>query len=350
MNQFVIVLADTDENYLVPLEKRLIETCQDNANIIIITEEEYLGSFFNTPQTIDILVIHEELYSHEFEKHNIASTFILTEQRLSGNDAFPKRIYKYTSVKEIYNEIFNGSALKNFRSALESGAAKSILVYSPIGGMGKTFTAVGLSVALAKAHKKVLFLSVEPLQSFSFFLSSPKYLDTSFVNQFNARNNPISKDLGEVLGYEMFYYILPFSQAIPAFGITLESYQRNIQSLKESGKYDFIIIDPPSDFTADKSSMMAFCDKTILLLGQHLMDVHKFERFLTNIDCSNTGRFIFICNKYDGKAKNYIPNSTLRTQITISDYIPQLSVDQSELNIEWLAACRYFQKLAYMLL
>jgi cellulose biosynthesis protein BcsQ len=348
MNQFTIVLADTDESYLAQLEKRFIETCQDSANIIIITEEDYLNSFFSTPRNINILVIQEELYSHEFEKHNIASTFILTEQRpeKTGKNTFPKKIYKYTSVKEIYNEVFDTSSL----NLLKSDVARSVMVYSPIGGIGKTFTAVGLSVALANAHKKILFLSAEPLQSFSFFLTDPKYLDTGSINQFNARNGPVVGDLDEGKGHEVFDYLLPFSQAASTFGVKLEKYQHYIKSVKENGTYDFIIIDTPADFAADKSAMMASCDKTVLLLGQHPMDVHKFERFLANIDCSNPGKFIFICNKYDGKEKNHILNSTLRTQITICDYIPKLTADTSNFNIEWFAACRYFEKLTYMLL
>jgi cellulose biosynthesis protein BcsQ len=350
MSQLTIVLADTDEDFLEPLEKRFLETCPDDTNIIIITEEEYLHSFFGTQRIIDILVIHEELYSHELEKHNIASSFILTKEKPDspGEDTFPKKIYLYSTIKEIYNEIYEASPLNT--SQRNANAAKSIMVYSPIGGIGKTFAAMGLSAALTKAHKKVLFLSVEPLQSFSFFLTDPKCLDKVFINQLNARNSQFLRNLGTGIGCEFFDYMLPLPQSDSVFSTKLEKYQHYIHIVKEYGEYDFIVVDSPSDFTAEKSAMMAFCDKTVLLLGQHLMDVHKFERFLATIDHSNTGKFIFLCNKYDGTAKNHILNSDIRTQITISDYIPKLAIDQSDLNIEWFAACKYFEKLTYMLL
>lgn len=350
MNQFTIVLADTDEHYVAQLEKRFIETCQDRANIIIITEEEYLDFFFSTPQNIDILVIQEDLCHYTFDEHSIASIFILTEHISDSPETQPPKIYKYTSVKEIYNEIFNGSALKNFHNMLEANTAKSIVVYSPIGGIGKTFTAIGLSVALAKAHMRVLFLSAEPLQTFAFFLTDPKYLDTSLINQFSAQNNPDAQDPGHSIGHELFDYLLPFPEAASSFAVKLENYQQYMQNIKESGKYDFIVLDLPADFSQDKSAMMAYCDKTVLLLGQHPLEVFKFERFLGNIDCSNTEKFIFLCNKYDGKAKNNILNSSIRTKIAISDYIPKLTLNQTELNIAWFTNCRYFEKLTYMLL
>ncbi|MCL1976210.1 MAG: AAA family ATPase [Firmicutes bacterium] len=350
MAQFTIVLADTDERYLTLLEKRFIETCKDNAEIIIITEEEYLNTFISKPQSIDILVIQEELFNNDFEKHNIANTFILTEQKVSADDSLPKRLYKYTNIIEIFNDILNESALKNFHGIKGSEYTKSVLVYSPIGGIGKTFSAIGLSVALAKAHKRVLFLSVEPLQSFTFFLSAAKYMDTDLLNRLNVQNSHIYNNLNTSIDKDIFDYLLPFPQAALAFGVKSEKYQHYMQIVKESHEYDFIIIDSSSDFTADKSALMAFCDKTLLLLGQHPLDVHKFERFLTNIDYSNTNKFLFICNKYDGKAKDHILNSPIRTQITICDYIPKLIIDQSDLNIAWFNKFNYYEKLAYMLL
>ena len=70
MRKLTIVLADTDEDYLMPLELKFIQGFGENADIIVITEREYLNYYFSSPRNIDILLISDELYSREFEKHN----------------------------------------------------------------------------------------------------------------------------------------------------------------------------------------------------------------------------------------------------------------------------------------
>ena len=80
MNKLSIMLVDTDERYLMPIELKFIEELEDKIDIIVISDEGYLKEYFSTPRNIDILVINENLYSYEFEKHNIGNTFILTEK------------------------------------------------------------------------------------------------------------------------------------------------------------------------------------------------------------------------------------------------------------------------------
>ena len=74
-----IVLCDEDERYLVPLELKFTEEFGEKAEIIVITDKEYLKSFFSTPQNIDVLIINEDLYDEEYEKQDISNVFLLSE-------------------------------------------------------------------------------------------------------------------------------------------------------------------------------------------------------------------------------------------------------------------------------
>ena len=104
-----IVLCDEDERYLVPLELKFTEEFGEKAEIIVITDKEYLKSFFSTPQNIDVLIINEDLYAEEYEKQDISNVFLLSEvdNSMQTENMILKRIYKYTSVKQIYNDVVN---------------------------------------------------------------------------------------------------------------------------------------------------------------------------------------------------------------------------------------------------
>lgn len=88
MSKLSIVLVDTDERYLIPLELKFIEELGNQADIMVITELKYLEEYFSSPRHIDVLLINEKLYSKDIEKHNIANTFLLLEQCSDENSDY----------------------------------------------------------------------------------------------------------------------------------------------------------------------------------------------------------------------------------------------------------------------
>jgi Pyruvate/2-oxoacid:ferredoxin oxidoreductase gamma subunit len=137
MANIKILMADTDDKYLMPLERKFIDGLEDKADLIVITDPGYLKQYFSTPQKLDILIINEELYDVALERHDIANVFILTEEEKSPRDTETNQIYKYTSVKEIYAEVINKSSAKN-ASFNNTEETRVLMIYSPIGGIGKT--------------------------------------------------------------------------------------------------------------------------------------------------------------------------------------------------------------------
>ena len=168
MGNIKILMADADEKYLMPLERKFIDGFEDKAELTVITDPDYLKQYFMVPQKLDILIINEELYDSELERHNISNIFILKEEEQfdkNTGETETNQIYKYTSVKEIYNEIINKSSTKSVPlNHMED--TKILMMYSPIGGIGKTAVAAALCEAIARYHKKVLFIGIDNLQTF----------------------------------------------------------------------------------------------------------------------------------------------------------------------------------------
>lgn len=75
------------------------------------------------------------------------------------------RIFKYTSIKEIFNEILGKSSDSlNVKNAGKK-EPQIVVVTSAAGGVGKTTLAIGISACLSQNYKKVLYVNCSRLQS-----------------------------------------------------------------------------------------------------------------------------------------------------------------------------------------
>ena len=102
-----VIIADTDINYIIPLQLKFVEDFFELVDLEIITDEDYFNELFSTPQNAEILIVSEELYKQSVQRHNISHTFLMTEQYEEDQtvDLRVNFIFKYTSIKEIFNEI-----------------------------------------------------------------------------------------------------------------------------------------------------------------------------------------------------------------------------------------------------
>ena len=81
-------------------------------------------------------------------------------------------IFKYTSIKEIFNEITGKSAdVLNLKREYKQ-ETEVVLFYSASGGTGKTTLAIGVAASLTKNYKRVLYVNAARLQSFYHFLEN----------------------------------------------------------------------------------------------------------------------------------------------------------------------------------
>lgn len=350
MSKLVVVLADEDARYLMPLELKFIEEFDDRAEIIVITDKEYLNQFFSIPQKIDILIINEALYSQELGKQNIGNIFLLMESNFvtGTEDININRIYKYTSVKEIYNEVINNSSSKVLNPIAQQDKTTVIMTYSPCGGVGKTTISIGIAAAIAKTYKRTLYINTESLQSFNYLLKNKCYLSNDFEKQLISHDNQILNSLQSSLGKEVFDYILPFKQATCSLNIQIEDYRYLIEKIKSSSLYDYVIVDTSTDFNSEKTMLMSYCDKVILVTAQDEVSIAKLESLLNNIDCSDNNKFIFVCNKYDETKINYLLKDDLINKCPINEYINKFDKEKANVDVEFLASNEHFQKLAYM--
>lgn len=334
MSNITIALIDTDESYLTPLELKFVHSFGDQAKYIIITETTYLEQFFSKPQEIDILVIDEKLYNNSFDKHNIGKTFLLTDDREDQSEEVGNKIYKYSSDIEIFNHIITNSPMDKL-NLVKDKETKVIMVYSPIGGSGKTAMALGISSVLSKMRKKVLYIDTETIQSFFIYLQDIHYLNNEKLHNFFTKNVDVVSFLSEVIENEFFDYVLPVKQSISSLNIQLEHYQELIEKLKQIKLYDYIILDTSTEFNAQKTKLMGQCNKIILITGEDSYSKCKMNSFLENIDFAGFNRFIFVSNAWNTQVSTKAVKTDPNKKFTVSEYI-QKWVDSDNVTISIL--------------
>ncbi len=347
-----IVIADEDEDYIVPLQKKFIDTFFDRIDLEIITEKNSLGLLFSTPQKIDIMVVSEKLYSIELQKHDIKNVFLMVEQLsdVQIDDATVKRIFKYTkNIKVVFNEII-GSSLETLKIDKEiKKQTQTIIVSSASGGAGKTTIALGIAVCLVQAHKSVIYIDAEFIQSFQFFLNNATSMSNEIIPKFQIGNETLFKDIQKHIQKELFEYLPPFPAAISAYNINFEVFSNLINQIKTANIYDFIIVDTDSTFNDDKGDLIDNADKVFIVIRQNRYSVYKTNCMLKNINYSDTDKFLFLCNAFKPERENALLNTENYPLFIINEYINWIN-ECENMKLEKLANIDSLQKIAYSLL
>ena len=58
-----VIVADTDESYVIPLQKKFAELFADKIDLEIITDKDYFNQLFSLSQHADILLVSDTLYN-----------------------------------------------------------------------------------------------------------------------------------------------------------------------------------------------------------------------------------------------------------------------------------------------
>ena len=318
-----VIIADTDINYIIPLQLKFAEEFLDAIDLEIISDKDYFNKLFSTPQKADILVISEDMYDTTLQRHNISKVFLMTEQYEEGETAElnVNRIFKYTSIKEIFNEI-SGKSAGALKIQREIQEPKIVLVYSACGGTGKTTVALGIASALTHNYKKVLYINASRLQTFQCQMENQTPISANDVYSKLGSSSEIQyNDIRHIIRHEDFFYLPPFKAATMSLGIDYSVYYEIARAAKKSGEFDFVIIDADSTFDEYKAKMLGNADKIVIITKQSMMSVSATNRLVSNINNIAAEKFLFVCNDFEKEEDNYLISPEMTLKFTISEYI-----------------------------
>lgn len=323
-----VIIADIDENYIKPLQFKFIKEFFDQIDLEIITEREYFEELFRKPQAADVLIVSDALYNSLLHKHNLNNIFIMMEQYEEGEteELNVNKMFKYTSVNEIFNEIVGKSGLKVNKDKNET---QIILVTSASGGSGKTTTAMGICTCLTKNYKQVLYVNASRLQSFQYMLNNQTSISSQdvYVKLANPKEE-IYSEIKHIVCKERFSYIPEFKAALMSLGLEFSIYEKIVLSAKKSGDYDYIVIDAESTFDEHKTRLLDIADKVVIITEQSMNAVYVTNALISNINSMNSNKYIFICNKFIKEGYNALVLPDVSLKFTVNEYIEFLETNE----------------------
>lgn len=347
-----VIIADTDISYIIPLQLKFVEEFFEKIDIEIITDKEYYNQLFATPQKADILIVSEDLYNSSLQRHNIGNIFLMTEQYEDDQtgDLNINRIFKYTSIKEILNEITGKSAEALKVSAGSKKETQIILVYSACGGVGKTTVALGMSACLTKNFKRVLYINAGRLQSFQRMLENKSPITTSdvYAKLANPSESAYS-DVKHVIRQELFSYLPPFKASLMSLGLNYSVYEKIAVGAKKSTDYDYIIIDADTSFEEKKAKLIDIADKVMLVTRQNEASVFATNLLVSNINGASSEKYIFICNDFNKERDNALISPNMTMKFTVSDYVEHFP-HYDNLKLSDLSKESSIQRTAFLIL
>lgn len=319
-----IIIADTDANYVIPLQMKFAEELYEQVDLEIITDRNYFRQLFTAPQQADILILSEDMYFSDIRRHNISHVFLMMEQQEGGYTAELNinRLYKYTSIKEIFTEItgISADALDIRRESKKQ--PQIVTVCSACGGVGKTTVALGISICLSRQYKRVLFIGADRLQSFQRMLENPSPISSSDVySSLMVPSRDAYDAVRHVIRREGFSYLPPFRVSLLSLGLKYSVFERIARSARDSGEYDYIVVDTDTTFDEDKAKLMDIADKVVIVTRQNANSVYATNLLAANINGLNPDKFLFVCNDYNRSQENALVSSNLSVKFVPNEYI-----------------------------
>lgn len=347
-----IIIADMDISYIIPLQLKFVEEFFEKIDIEIITDKDYYQYLFSSPQKADILVVSEELYDISLQRHNLENIFLMTEKYEDDQtgDLNVNRIFKYTSIKEILNEIIGKSGAAFKLSGSTKKETQIILIYSACGGVGKTTLALGMSATLTKNYKRVLYINAGHIQSFQRMMDNNSAITVADV--YAALSNPSENAydaVRHVIRQEFFYYLPPFKAALMSLGLEYSVYERIVTNAKKSLDYDYIIVDADLPFDEDKAKLMDIADKVILVTTQNDASVYATNLLVSNISGANADKYMFICNDFKKEEENALISPKHVAKFAVSDYVDHFE-HYDGLSPTDFAKCESIQRISFLVI
>lgn len=347
-----VIIADTDINYIIPLQIKFTRDFFDKIELEIITDAGYFEAVFSTPQKADIILVSDDLYTPALQKHNISNIFLMTEYYEEGatGELNVNRLYKYSNIKEIFNTIIGKSAGVLSSSTIVSMDTQIVLVTSANGGAGKTTVAMGMAACLTQNHKKVLYINASRLQIFQHYLDNQTAISSQEV--YSKLMNPserIYQEIKHVIRYEQFYYLPAFKAALMSIGLRFSLYETIALSVKYSKEFDYIIIDAESSFDENTTRLHDIADKIVVVTGQSENAVHATNVLVSNLNGISADRYIFVCNNYNMDIYNALVSPGMNIKFPVNEYIHEFDTKSGKKSCAELGENNDIRKISFLI-
>lgn len=333
----VLVLADSDEQYLPLLEQSFWQEYQDSVEIYKITDPRYFQWYFREPHRVDVMIAGEGFYHPGLLQWKFPCVLALANRpEQAGMDASGVLHVNKYGASEAVNASIRAYILQLTQPTLQAAAKQSewtqlIAVYSAAGGCGKTTVALGLASALAAAGKRVLYVDAERLNHFQDLLPGAEPLPAVECRKLTKPDSYLK--LRGQLRRAGFTYLPPLPRNLMPLNLDFSVFSGFLDSARRSGDFNAILVDTDSVFDNYKGYLLSISDQILLLTDWSAASLRATERIYDNMDPWMREKVIGIANNSRAAERLALPADTLN--FPLQEQIPYLNRLSQTTPAEW---------------
>lgn len=323
MTTLHLVIGDPEEDYVEALVNYLSSEYSFSFKISYFTEEKYLFSYLSGLNgKVDILLISPIFYNENLPWDKVKTVILLTDGYLMQKFKNCYVVNKYqrgdnlaARILSIYSEA-NPDEVNVIK---EQKTTKIIGVYSPIGGIGKTSIAIGLSMICAEKGLSVFYLNFEDFQSTPIFFDCISEENISHILFFLKAGN---KNLGlKIEGVKIkdsqlnISYFAPPESLFEFDEITPEEFRCLIHQMKQLALYDVIFVDMAVGLNTRNQVLFEICNEVLLIVGYDEISKVKIMSFRKELELLLKRRGLNLDEKLIPVLNKYNPHRLRETEI-----------------------------------
>lgn len=300
-----LVIIDTEMSFLQNAEAEIIRRYADQTDTYVLTDPEYIPTFFSEEKKTDVLVVMGKDYGAWLQEHPIQH-ILLMEEEVGVGEVYPANVevlLQYLPLEEFFHKV--DAALRQDEAGAQTGLPEKethntrvIAVYSPIGGCGKSLVAYALAKKLKKLDQKVLLVGCDTTQSISVYYPSEMYAKTELAEKLIRPDDDTYWTILQNVEQDDISYLLPFEKNLPTLEVGMPQWELLLEILKEKQDFDCIVLDVGSVLDQEMASLMAKIDYLILLTETNQIANRKMQKLLRDPDMLPKCECFLVANEF----------------------------------------------------
>jgi len=174
--------------------------------------------------------------------------------------------------------------------------AEVIVITSGKGGVGKTTLTANVGIALAQLGKKVLLIDADiGLRNLDMMLGLENRIVYDILDVLEDRV-PFEKALvKDKRGFSL--WLLPANQRANKDVVDLDKWVKTVAEIKESGNYDYILIDSPAGIEKGFQIAVAPADKAIIVVNPEVSSIRDADRVIGLLESKGKTDYSVVVNR-----------------------------------------------------
>ncbi len=302
-----IAIADLNKEYV----ERLLEVLQqyDELTIHVYTNWQKLQTAMDGGR-FDVVLFDPDICEERLGFSKVKLPVCLYSDEARGAGLYPDtaKVLKYQRISGIYKEMIRAYAEKAGYSAdFDHSQSTSVaVVYSPVGGSGKTTVALALASRLASQGMSVLFMSAEQLDSSG--CVNP-HSEDGIITLIQAAadeqvNFPLTVKGVRKQGLNNMFYIEGFQRLADYDAVTDKEMSDVFDKIRRSGICDVLVVDMETNLNAVGRAVASQADTIVVVERPGELPAAKMDLFARQVFANeHSGKMVRVFNFAENNSK-----------------------------------------------